>query len=222
MKSDVVLLCKKKQKLYNAPEKQAMILTGPSNRSAKKRWYGKSTRQEINMYPVADPDVFPWVPRNPPRASNKIYIKKKRKSVLQWIFIETLWNTLDNLIHISLHLLQYGRYRFLLNTQTTLWDSVRLKRKMWNQNGTPFWKILDPPLISGFLTESVQGNTKSFWSYIKKTKSSDQVGIPDLNINGQLTSDPHLNDHFWGVFTKEDNSQTSLPKYALLQSPFKE
>ena len=68
--------------------------------------------------------------------------------------------------------------------------------------------------VSGFLTESIQENPKSFWSYIKKTKSSDQVGIPDLNINGQLTSDPYLkakalNDHFCSVFTKEDN--TSIP-----------
>ena len=38
--------------------------------------------------------------------------------------------------------------------------------------------------VSGFLTESIKENPKSFWSYIKNTKSSDQVGIPDLNING--------------------------------------
>ena len=37
------------------------------------------------------------------------------------------------------------------------------------------------------------------------------MGIPDLNINGKLTSDPYLkakalNDHFCSVFTKEDNT----------------
>ena len=65
--------------------------------------------------------------------------------------------------------------------------------------------------VSGFLSDAIQENPKSFWSYIKKTKRCDQVGVPDLKVDGSLTSDPFckakaLNDQFCSVFTKENTS----------------
>lgn len=69
--------------------------------------------------------------------------------------------------------------------------------------------------VSEFLSDNIQENSKSFWSYIKKSRSDGFVGIPDLKIGGKLTSDPvakanGLNQQFCNVFTNEDLS-TLLP-----------
>lgn len=65
--------------------------------------------------------------------------------------------------------------------------------------------------MSEFLSDNIQENSKSFWSYIKKSRNDGFVGIPDLKIGGKLTSDPDakangLNQQFCNVFTNEDLS----------------
>lgn len=69
--------------------------------------------------------------------------------------------------------------------------------------------------VSEFLSDNIQENSKSLWSYIKKSRSDGLVGIPDLKIGGKLTSDPvakanGLNQQFCNIFTNEDLS-TYLP-----------
>ena len=71
--------------------------------------------------------------------------------------------------------------------------------------------------VSEFLSDNIQENSKSFWSYIKKSRNDGFVGIPDLKIGGKLTSDPDtkangLNQQFCNVFTNEDLS--TLPTLA--------
>ena len=71
--------------------------------------------------------------------------------------------------------------------------------------------------VSEFLSDNIQETSKSFWSYIKKSRSDGFVGIPDLKIGGKLTSDPvakanGLNQQFCNVFTNENLS--SLPTLA--------
>jgi hypothetical protein len=84
-----------------------------------------------------------------------------------------------------------------------------LKKKLWQDLA-----VAKNDYVSGYLTDNIQENPKTFWSFIKKSKSDGSVGIPDLKIGGKLTGDPSakangLNQQFCNVFTNEDLS--SLP-----------
>ena len=49
-----------------------------------------------------------------------------------------------------------------------------------------------PPLNAKYVPPSlnIQENPKLFWSHIKRSNVDGNVGVPDLMVNGSLTSDP--------------------------------